>query len=109
MTTTDARPARIETWKGIAAFVLRSERWCRHMANLPVDPLPVFKVGGIVCLLPIDFDEWVARRRVRDPDVRPEQTPIVKPPTSDTMGRPMRCCSHCRQPGHNSLTCPERP
>ena len=38
----------VETWKGIAFAVNRSERWCRYMARRGQDPLPVFKVGGIV-------------------------------------------------------------
>ena len=43
-----------ETWKGIAHSLGRSERWCRYMARRTADPLPVFKVGGIV------------RRKIRD-------------------------------------------
>lgn len=40
----------VETWKGIAHALGRSERWCRYMAQRAQDPLPVFKVGGIVRL-----------------------------------------------------------
>ena len=40
----------VETWKGIATALGRSERWCRYMARRAGDPLPVFKVGGIVRL-----------------------------------------------------------
>lgn len=55
----------VETWKKIAAHVGRSERWCRYTAALPVDPLPVFHVGGIMRLNLADFDAWVERRRVK--------------------------------------------
>jgi hypothetical protein len=37
----------VETWKGIATALGRSERWCRYMARRGADPLPVFKVGAI--------------------------------------------------------------
>jgi hypothetical protein len=55
--------AYVETWKGIAFAVTRSERWCRYMARRPHDPLPVFKVGGIVRLNKVDLDAWLARQR----------------------------------------------
>lgn len=53
----------VETWKGIAFSVGRSERWCRYMARRPQDPLPVFKVGGIVRLTKPDLDAWLVRQR----------------------------------------------
>jgi hypothetical protein len=53
----------VETWKGIAFAVGRSERWCRYMARRPRDPLPVFKVGGIVRLVQPDLEAWLARQR----------------------------------------------
>ncbi len=53
----------VETWKGIATALGRSERWCRYMARRAGDPLPVFKVGGIVRLNASDLDEWIARQR----------------------------------------------
>lgn len=53
----------VETWKGIAFAVTRSERWCRYMARRTHDPLPVFKVGGIVRLNKVDLDGWLARQR----------------------------------------------
>ena len=52
----------VETWKGIASFINRSERWCRYMSRLTADPLPVFKVGGIVRMRCGDFNDWVNRR-----------------------------------------------
>jgi hypothetical protein len=52
-----------ETWKGIAHKLQRSERWCRYTARRAHDPLPVFKVGGIVRLNEIDLTEWLARQR----------------------------------------------
>ncbi len=52
-----------ETWKGIAFAVGRSERWCRYMARRTHDPLPVFKVGGIVRLTGSDLEAWIGRQR----------------------------------------------
>ena len=54
-----------ETWKGIAHQMSRSERWCRYMARRAEDPLPVFKVGGIVRLNEPDLADWLARQRRR--------------------------------------------
>ena len=53
----------VETWKGIADALGRSERWCRYMARRGHDPLPVFKVGGIVRLNALDLEDWLARQR----------------------------------------------
>jgi len=53
----------VETWKGIAFAVGRSERWCRYMARRTQDPLPVFKVGGIVRLTGNDLEGWLSRQR----------------------------------------------
>jgi len=55
--------AYVETWKGIAHSVSRSERWCRYMARRSPDPLPVFKVGGIVRMNLMDLDAWLSRQR----------------------------------------------
>ena len=55
----------VETWKGIATALGRSERWCRYMARRAGDPLPVFKVGGIVRLNNDDLEDWLARQRER--------------------------------------------
>jgi hypothetical protein len=55
----------VETWKGIATAQGRSERWCRYMARRGADPLPVFKVGGIVRLNTPDLEDWLARQRQR--------------------------------------------
>jgi hypothetical protein len=55
----------VETWKGIAMALGRSERWCRYMARKAGDPLPVFKVGGIVRLNMGDLDDWLTRQRDR--------------------------------------------
>ena len=55
----------VETWKGIAFALGRSERWCRYMAQHDEDPLPVFKVGGIVRLNQEDLDGWLLRQRDR--------------------------------------------
>ena len=50
----------VETWKGIATALGRSERWCRYMARRAGDPLPVFKVGGIVRLNSTDLEDWLS-------------------------------------------------
>ena len=55
----------VETWKGIAMALGRSERWCRYMARRAGDPLPVFKVGGIVRLNSGDLEDWLTRQRDR--------------------------------------------
>jgi len=55
----------VETWKGIATALGRSERWCRYMARKVGDPLPVFKVGGIVRLNHGDLEDWLSRQRDR--------------------------------------------
>jgi hypothetical protein len=55
----------VETWKGIAYAMGRSERWCRYMARREEDPLPVFKIGGIVRLNSQDLDDWIAGQRER--------------------------------------------
>jgi hypothetical protein len=55
----------VETWKGIAHALGRSERWCRYMARRGTDPLPVFKVGGIVRLNNGDLGAWLAGQRDR--------------------------------------------
>ena len=55
----------VETWKGIAFAVGRSERWCRYMARRTSDPLPVFKVGGIVRLNKTDLEDWLSHQRER--------------------------------------------
>jgi hypothetical protein len=55
----------VETWKGIATALGRSERWCRYMARRGADPLPVFKVGGIVRLNASDLEDWLSRQRER--------------------------------------------
>jgi hypothetical protein len=54
-----------ETWKGIAHKLSRSERWCRYMSRRHEDPLPVFKVGGIVRLNEPDLCDWLSRQRTR--------------------------------------------
>lgn len=59
----------VETWKGIASALGRSERWCRYMARRTSDPLPVFKVGGIVRLNNSDLEDWLARQRDRSMQV----------------------------------------
>jgi hypothetical protein len=55
----------VETWKGIADALGRSERWCRYMARRASHPLPVFKVGGIVRLNSNDLSAWLSGERDR--------------------------------------------
>jgi len=55
----------VETWKGIATALGRSERWCRYMARRAGDPLPVFKVGGIVRLNTTDLEDCLLPQRDR--------------------------------------------
>lgn len=68
----------VETWKGIAHALGRSERWCRYMARRAEDPLPVFKVGGIVRLDHEDLQAWIARQRQRSlPAAAEMRTPLA--------------------------------
>ena len=55
--------AFVETWKGIAGTVSRSERWCRYMAHRGRDPLPIYKIGGIVRINMADLEAWLRRQR----------------------------------------------
>lgn len=73
----------VETWKGIATALGRSERWCRYMARRAGDPLPVFKVGGIVRLNTNDLEDWLSRQRDRSMRI-PVVAPI--PSSSDDVG-----------------------
>ncbi len=68
----------VETWKGIAYALGRSERWCRYMARREQGPLPVFKVGGIVRLNSEDLNEWLANERERTMR-RPATTTTERP------------------------------
>lgn len=69
----------VETWKGIAYSLGRSERWCRYMARRSHDPLPVFKVGGIVRLTKEDLEAWLSRHRERALGREPSSTPAGNP------------------------------
>lgn len=66
----------VETWKGIATALGRSERWCRYMARRTGDPLPVFKVGGIVRLNTNDLEDWLVRQRDRSMRM-PNHAPVL--------------------------------
>jgi hypothetical protein len=66
-----------ETWKGIAHKLSRSERWCRYMARRAEDPLPVFKVGGIVRLNGTDLDDWLERQRLRSLGAESYRPPLA--------------------------------
>lgn len=58
--------AHAETWAAIAAMVGRSERWCRYMSRPDkTDPLPVYRVGGMVRLDLVDYSAWLGRARSR--------------------------------------------
>ena len=61
----------VETWKGIADRLGRSERWCRYMARRELDPLPVFKVGGIVRMTTEDLAGWLGRQRAQSSPTKP--------------------------------------
>jgi hypothetical protein len=67
----------VETWKGIATALGRSERWCRYMARRGGDPLPVFKVGGIVRLNSNDLEDWLTRQRDRSMRVPAAAAPAI--------------------------------
>ena len=71
----------VETWKQIADVAKRSERWCRYTAVRDHDPLPVYKIGGIVRMERADYERWLERERertmARARPKRPELTLIV--------------------------------
>ena len=71
----------VETWKGIATALGRSERWCRYMARRTGDPLPVFKVGGIVRLNTSDLEDWLVRQR--DRSMRIPAAPVISAAPGD--------------------------
>ncbi len=54
-------PSYVETWRAIGALCGRSERWCRYMSRQRPDPLPVYKVGGVVRLSRSAWDAWLSR------------------------------------------------
>ncbi len=59
-------PQCAETWAAIAGLTGRSERWCRYMARATrTDPLPVYRVGGMVRLDVRDYNAWLGRARDR--------------------------------------------
>ncbi|HTJ44352.1 MAG TPA: hypothetical protein VL463_19750 [Kofleriaceae bacterium] len=68
----------VETWKGIADALGRSERWCRYMARRTSNPLPVFKVGGIVRLQMSDLEVWLTAQREQTM-ARPFAQPVAQP------------------------------
>jgi hypothetical protein len=78
--TEDSMSNFVETWKGIATALGRSERWCRYMARRAGDPLPVFKVGGIVRLNNGDLEDWLARQRERS--IRTPMAPMAPAPVA---------------------------
>jgi hypothetical protein len=80
-----AAPEFYETWKAIGHAVGRSERWCRYTAMRAHDPLPIFKVGGIVRMNHADYEEWVARQRDRRL-TGPREAPKIRTVT----------CQHCQ-------------
>jgi hypothetical protein len=73
----------VETWKGIATALGRSERWCRYMARRAGDPLPVFKVGGIVRLNTNDLEDWLVRQRDRSMRMPTHTAPALPGTPSD--------------------------
>jgi len=78
----------VETWKGIATALGRSERWCRYMARRAADPLPVFKVGGIVRLNSGDLEDWLTRQRdrsMRGPAHAAEATALPATPVTEDL------------------------
>jgi hypothetical protein len=76
----------VETWKGIATALGRSERWCRYMARRAGDPLPVFKVGGIVRLNTNDLEDWLSRQRDRSMRVPVSSVPAMSSSGNDDVG-----------------------
>ncbi|HPH68454.1 MAG TPA: hypothetical protein PLF40_22005 [Kofleriaceae bacterium] len=77
--------AFFETWKGIADAMGRSERWCRYMARRTANPLPVYKMGGIVRMNESDRNDWLLREQHRPATElpiggEPVMAPTIVPP-----------------------------
>ena len=108
-------PEFYETWKAIAQAINRSERWCRYTAMRLHDPLPVFKVGGMVRLNRVDLEAWIERQQLRGGiAMKPLKTRVVACPrchtevalrvdgvmkTHQVPGRAQTCAGSCRSPG----------
>ena len=78
--------AFFETWKGIADVMGRSERWCRYMARRTVNPLPVYKMGGIVRMNEPDRNDWLLREQHRP---QPLVSPVMVEPLAAPVATPM--------------------
>lgn len=100
------QPEYIETWKSIAAFLKRSERWCRYMARRGRRPLPVFHYGGIIRMNLEAYRGWLEEEQAQPLGcmgvsyTRAGATPDPSPGA--------RRCSACREPGHRAPQCPRR-
>jgi hypothetical protein len=70
--------AYLDGWKAIAEALGRSSRWCRLIANRPVDPLPVFKFGGGVRLNLADLDAWLDRQRAATVRTSSDRAPAAE-------------------------------
>lgn len=58
--------SRIDGWKQIAAYLQRSERWCKDMSSVErgLDMrLPVWHLGGRVYSTAPELDAWVAEAK----------------------------------------------
>ena len=77
--------AFFETWKGIADAMGRSERWCRYMARRTGNPLPVYKMGGIVRLNEADRNDWLLREQHRPKLVAPAMAEPALAPVAAPM------------------------
>ena len=55
------------------------------MARRAGDPLPVFKVGGIVRLNHADLEDWIARQRATSMRVPQLEQPPVQVPGDGTV------------------------
>lgn len=56
-------PGLIESWKAISEALGRCQRSCRQLAAREDDPLPVFKIGGVVALKTNDLAAWIDRQQ----------------------------------------------
>lgn len=59
----DDEEERIETWPAIAARIGRSREWCWYTSKKKDDPLPVYKIGGIVAIDVKDLNAWLERQK----------------------------------------------
>ena len=74
-----------EGYKGIARLIGRCEKTVRDLAKRRVNPLPIFRVGGVYRLTTPDYERWLGLERQLS--AQPAQAPRVVEMTLDELER----------------------